>query len=82
MRDIIGLELRKERKKRKLSQSESGLPLQLDAAVISRIENGKYTGSLATFENYCNLLGFELSIKTIEHSPPSFDELDELFGDE
>ena len=46
---------------------------------ISRIENGKYSGNIATFVRYLNLLG--LSLQSEVSSYPALEDLDNLFNE-
>ena len=45
-RERIGLKLKAARKEKKLSQTEAGKRIGVDHSVISKIETGRYTGSL------------------------------------
>ena len=45
---------------------------------ISRIENGKYTGNIATMARYLNLLGLSLTAQVSKH--PELEDLDQIFN--
>jgi transcriptional regulator with XRE-family HTH domain len=64
------------------TQGEIAKSIRLDQAVISKIENGKFSGALSTYERYLNELGLEISISTKEKSHPQWDELEELFSED
>ena len=81
-RQQIGSQLKTERKVRGLSQADIAVAIDTDRAVISKIENGKYTGSLKVFERYLTHLGFQLLIGKVKPQRPQFDELEALFPDE
>ncbi|MFT4925401.1 MAG: hypothetical protein ACI8WB_001494, partial [Phenylobacterium sp.] len=53
-----------------------------DRAVISKIENGVYRGTLKIYERYINHMGFHLSIEKTVAQRPQFDDLEALFGDD
>ena len=77
----IGETLASERKKKNYSQAEVATQLACDRAAISRIENGRYQGSLQLLERYVNLMGFELAIRPMITQRPSLDELQGLYDD-
>jgi len=81
-RERIGLKLKTTRKERKLSQSEAGKRIGVDHSVISKIETGRYTGSLKVYERYLSSLGYVLSIETEKPQQTDFDTLRELFDDD
>ena len=81
-RERIGFKLKTARKERKLSQTEAGKRIGVDHSVISKIETGRYTGSLKTYENYLASLGYVLTIETEEPQQTDFDTLSELFNDD
>jgi transcriptional regulator with XRE-family HTH domain len=64
------------------TQGEIAKSIRLDQAVISKIENGKFSGALSTYERYLNELGLEIEISTKEKSHPQWDELEELFSED
>lgn len=81
-REKIGLTLKARRKERKLSQTAAGRCAGIDHSVVSRIETGRYTGSLKTYERYLTSLGYVLTIQTEEPQQADFESLSELFDDE
>jgi transcriptional regulator with XRE-family HTH domain len=81
-RASIGIQLKTERKKQKLTQLDAAKTLGCDRAVLSRIENGHFQGSLQMFEHYLNLLRFELAIAPISASRPTLDNMDGLYDDD
>jgi len=64
------------------TQGEIAKAIKLDQAIISKIENGKFIGSLSTYERYLNELGLEINISPKEKSHPQWDELDDLFSED
>ena len=54
----------------------------INRAVISQIENGKFTGSLKSYEKCINGLGLELVVAPIKSKIPDFDDLQDMFEDE
>jgi len=76
----IGKEAKIRRKLRGFSQTEAAHKIQAHRNEISRIENGKYTGNIATFIRYLNLLGLSLQTAISQH--PQLDDLDKLFNEE
>lgn len=81
-RATIGLQLKIERKKQKFSQLDAAEKLSCDRAVLSRIENGRFQGSLQIYERYLNLLRFELTISPIAPSRPSLDNMEGIYDDD
>ena len=80
-RESIGCQLKESRKRLRLSQSDITKKLKTDRAQISRIENGKYQGSLQLLERYLTLMGLELAATPINR-PPIFEELEAVYHDD
>jgi len=70
-----------ERKRRYLSQSDIASKLKVDRSQISRIENGRYQGSLQLLERYLTLMGLELTATPINRRP-TLNELDSIYDDD
>ena len=81
-REKIGLLLKAARKNRKMSQSEAAESIGIDRSIVSKIETGRYTGSLKTYERYLASLGYVLTIETEEPQQTDFDTLREIFNDD
>lgn len=80
-RQSNGNVIAQKRKSTGKTQSEIAKSIKLDQAIISKIENGKFTGALSTYERYLNELGLEIKISTKEKVHPQWDELDDLFSE-
>ncbi len=80
-RESIGNQLTAERKRRHLSQGDIANKLKVDRSQISRIENGRYQGSLQLLERYLTLMGLELTA-TLINRRPTLDELDSIYDDD
>ncbi len=80
-RESIGNQLMAERKRRYLSQSDIASKLKVDRSQISRIENGRYQGSLQLLERYLTLMGLELTATPINRRP-TLNELDSIYDDD
>ena len=78
----IGLQLKNERRRLGLTQSQAGERAGIDHSVVSRIERGRYTGSLKGYRRYLSSLGFQLSVEKITPARPRLDELREMFDDD
>ena len=76
----IGKTARSRRQLLGQSQAEAAQNIQAHRNEISRIENGKYSGNLATFVRYLNLLG--LSLCTQVSQRPTLEDLDSLFNED
>ena len=74
----IGSQTRKRRKLLGLSQTQAASQIQAHRNEISRIENGKFTGNIATFTRYLNLLG--LSLRADISQSPTLEDLDTMFN--
>jgi len=72
----------KKRKSLGKTQGEIAKSIRLDQAVISKIENGKFSGALSLYERYLNELGIQIEISAKEKSYPQWDELEALFSDD
>ena len=70
-----------ERKRRKITQNDIASKLKTDRSQISRIENGRYQGSLQLLERYLTLLGLELTASPMNRRP-TLDELDSTYDDD
>lgn len=81
-RKAIGKQLSKARKQQGLTQSQMSESCGLNQAIISKIENGRFNGSLRIFEEYLYALDFELAITPKKLVLPRFDEIEELYNDE
>ncbi|MDU0352519.1 helix-turn-helix transcriptional regulator [Paraglaciecola aquimarina] len=77
----IGSQLQTNRTARHLTQTDIAKKLNCDRAAISRIENGKYQGSLQLLERYLNLLGLELFAAPIKPERPTLDNMDGIYDD-
>jgi transcriptional regulator with XRE-family HTH domain len=71
-----------KRKVLKKTQQVLATETKVNKAVISQIENGKFTGSLKVYERCLNGVGLELKVVDIESKIPDFDDLEELFKDD
>ena len=80
-RESIGNQLMAERKRRKITQNDIASKLKTDRSQISRIENGRYQGSLQLLERYLTLLGLELTASPMNRRP-TLDELDSTYDDD
>ena len=76
----LGKTLRKERKKRNLSQTDAGKLAGLARREISEIENGQFKGSILKVQNYAMSLGLSLSLEIKRR--PQLSELEELFNED
>jgi len=81
-REKIGLKLQAARKDKKLSQFEAANRIGIDRSVVSKIETGRYTGSLKIYERYLASMGYVLTVVTEEPQLTDFDELSEIFKDD
>ena len=57
----LGLNLKRIRTKKKMSQGDIARALEVHRAYVSGIENGKRNPTLATIENLANALGVTAS---------------------
>ncbi len=80
-RESIGDQLMAERKRRHFSQGDIASKLKVDRSQISRIENGRYQGSLQLLERYLTLMGLELTATPLNRRP-TLDELDSIYDDD
>lgn len=80
-RQTIGNQLKSARKLKHMSQVEIANKLRVDRSQISRIENGRYQGSLQLLERYLTLMGLVLTATPITRRP-TLDELDSIYNDE
>ena len=64
------------------TQQQLAKETNVNKAVISQIENGKFSGTLKAYERCLNGLGLELVVAPIKSKIPDFDNLQELFKDD
>lgn len=76
----IGKQARARRKTQGWTQADVARQIQAHRNEISRIENGKYSGNLATFIRYLNALGMSLTTTVSRH--PTLEELDGIFNED
>ena len=74
--------IRKKRKELGKTQRQLADDIYVNRSVISQIENGKFTGSLKSYEKYINSLGLELVVTSIKSKIPDFDRLQNMFEDD
>jgi transcriptional regulator with XRE-family HTH domain len=75
----IGQNLKVQRKKRRLNQTDAGKKAGLSRREISEIENGSFRGSVLKVQDYAMSLGFSLTLEikrrpTLTELPGVFDE--------
>lgn len=66
--ESLGAALRKERKKKGLSQTEVGKSVGIDQPTISRVEKGNPGTELGTLFRLLAALDLELTIQSRQHS--------------
>jgi len=76
-----GKVIRKKRKELGKTQRQLADEIYINRSIISQIENGKFTGSLRSYEKYVNSLGLELVVVPIKSKIPDFDSLQNMFED-
>jgi len=76
-----GKVIRKKRKELGKTQRQLADEIYINRSIISQIENGKFTGSLRSYEKYVNSLGLELVVAPIKSKIPDFDSLQNMFED-
>ncbi|MDX2422267.1 MAG: helix-turn-helix transcriptional regulator [Amphritea sp.] len=81
-RKEIGKQLSKARKEKGITQKQIHESTDLDQAVISKIENGRFNGSLRIFEEYLSALDFDLAITPKKRVLPRFNEVKGRYDDE
>ncbi|ELP5898714.1 helix-turn-helix transcriptional regulator [Vibrio vulnificus] len=81
-REQIGKILAEARKEKGLTQAEASKQCKIVSTTISKIENGRFTGSYKIFEWYVEFLGYEFCVQPRVHRFPKWDEIDELFKDD
>lgn len=76
----IGLDLRTERKTRRLNQTDAGERAGLSRREVGEIENGIFRGSILKVQNYAMSLGFSLTLEIKRR--PTLDELPGIFDED
>lgn len=79
-REKMGTLIAQARKELHLTQQQIAQQTGIHKTTLSKIENGRFTGSLDIFERYIDAVGLELNISPKQHKLPSWEEIDELFG--
>jgi transcriptional regulator with XRE-family HTH domain len=78
----IGTVCKATRNQRGLTQEQVSNISGINKAIISRIENGKFTGSFDIVERYLDSIGLELQAIPKKATLPDWDELDTLFKED
>jgi predicted transcriptional regulator len=78
----IGINAVQKRKALSKSQIDMANITGIKQSVISRIEGGKFDGSLKIINKYLGALGLKLTVSPIEDDIPDFDDLDSFFKDD
>jgi transcriptional regulator with XRE-family HTH domain len=78
----IGSELKAARKAKGVTQKTMAAYTGIVYSTISKMENGRYTGSVDLLEKYTNAVGLELTVKHKAHIFPRFDQLKQLFPED
>ena len=81
-REKIGSQLKAARKDKKMSQSEAADCIGIDRSLVSKIETGKYTGTLKIYERYLASMGYVLTVETEHPQQTELETLSELFKDD
>ena len=81
-RDYNGATIKQRRKELGKTQLQLADEIYVNRAIISQIENGKFTGSLKSYEKCLNGLGLELIVKPIKNKIPDFDDLQGIFEED
>ena len=74
--------IKQRRKELGKTQRQLADEIYVNRAIISQIENGKFTGSLKSYEKCLNGLGLELVVAPIKSKIPDFDNLQDMFKDD
>lgn len=78
----IGAASKAARRDLGLTQEQASNVSGVNKAIISRIENGKFTGSFDIVERYLDSIGLELQATAKNTKLPDWDELDSLFNED
>ena len=71
-----------QRKALGMTQKDASLKSDIHRTVISQIEQGKFTGSLATIERYLLLLGMQWSVSLLPSGYSQLGDDDGLFNEQ
>lgn len=78
----IGKTLLNARKSMGLTQRDIAARINVPATTISRIENGRFSGSISSLYYYANFLGYEITLVTMSTELPDWHELDTMFDED
>ena len=78
----IGETLSNARKSKGLTQRDIAARIKVSTTTISRIESGRFSGSISSLYYYANFLGYEITLVTMSTELPDWHELDTMFNDD
>lgn len=81
-RELIGKEIAKQRKSLGSTQNQMADKTGINKTTLSKIENGRFTGSLDIFERYLDAVGLQMEVTPKQHQLPDWDEIEDLFAED
>lgn len=78
----IGHRIARARKELGMKQADVSKISNINTVVISKIENGKFTGSFDIIERCIDAVGLEFLVAPKTRRIPSMNDISELFGDD
>lgn len=81
-RQAMGQAIVQARKALGKTQKQISEATGIHKSTLSEMENGRFTGSLDLYERYLDAVGLELNVTPKQHRLPSWDEIDEIFGED
>lgn len=79
---VVGETLSSARRNKGLTQREVASEINIPATTISKIENGRFSGSIKILDHYADFLGYEITLVTKSNELPDWHELDTMFDDD
>ncbi|GKX36716.1 hypothetical protein SOASR014_04550 [Pectobacterium carotovorum subsp. carotovorum] len=78
----IGKKIADTRKEMRKTQQQMADATGIFKTTLSKIENGRFTGSLDILERYLDSVGLQLTVAPKQHTLPRWDEIDDLFSED
>ncbi|WP_409306257.1 helix-turn-helix domain-containing protein [Pectobacterium sp. B1J-3] len=78
----IGKKIADARKNMGNTQQQMADVTGIFKTTLSKIENGRFTGSLDILERYLDAVGLQLNAEPKQHTLPKWDEIDDLFSED
>ena len=78
----MGKLIARTRKELGYTQQQMAEKTGIHKTVLSRMENGHFTGALYMYECYIDAVGLEMELVPKQHKLPDWDDIEDLFSED